>query len=459
MTAPFFSNDAATLYHGDAQAVLASLEENSADAMVTDPPGGRGFMGLSWDGDRGGRDNWIVWLAGVMAEARRVLKPGAHILVWAMPRTSHWTGMAIEEAGFDVVMPICHVYGSGFPKNTRVSRWLTEERWEGWGNALKPAHEVWFLARAPLEKGRTIASNVEYWETGAINYAACGPGKRWAPSQVFSHTLACDEARCAPECPVAELDRQSGHTRSGMASKKARRDASPHGFLDFLRGATTHGDEGGASRFFPAFRGAGLEEAMADLEASPELVKALMLGELAPFLYCAKPSRKEKNAGLEDMPLKESQKWSPGGIQRRRAVKAEEQIQNLQGLDARGRTLIREDGTRTLVDRFVPGYSANHHATVKSIALMRWLIRLVTPRGGLVIDPFTGSGTTGCAAAYEGVSFLGAELDSEDKGYPEIARRRIEHHQGKAGAVAPAAPRPQRAPRVTKQLSLFGQGA
>ena len=110
------------LYEGDCLAELKRLPDNSIDSVVTDPPAGIGFMGKHWDKDKGGRDKWIDWLAEVMAECKRVVKPGAHIFVWALPRTSHWTATAVENAGFEVRDIVTHLFGSGFPKSHNISK-------------------------------------------------------------------------------------------------------------------------------------------------------------------------------------------------------------------------------------------------------------------------------------------------------------------------------------------------
>lgn len=207
--------------NGDCLAELKKLKPNSIDSLVTDPPAGISFMGKDWDGDKGGRDQWIAWMRDVMAECLRVLKPGAHALVWAIPRTSHWTTTAIEDAGFEIRDVVTHLFGSGFPKSLDVSKaidkaagaerevvstikktpsaakchegwerpWAKDKttmditapstdaakQWQGWGTALKPAAEFWVLARKPLSE-RTVAKNVERWGTGALNIDGCRVG-------------------------------------------------------------------------------------------------------------------------------------------------------------------------------------------------------------------------------------------------------------------------------------------
>jgi len=110
------------VHTGDNLPILKTLADNSVDAIVTDPPAGIGFLGKEWDKDKGGRDKWIEWMAEVAAECLRVIKPGGHALVWALPRTSHWTATAWENAGWEPRDRICHIFGSGFPKSANISK-------------------------------------------------------------------------------------------------------------------------------------------------------------------------------------------------------------------------------------------------------------------------------------------------------------------------------------------------
>jgi DNA modification methylase len=211
-----------TVIHGDALKELSLLLDNSIDAIVCDPPSAINFMGKEWDSDRGGRTMWVAWLAGIMTEARRVLKPGGFAVVWALPRTSHWTAWALEDAGFEIREKLYHIFGSGFPKSLDVSKALdkmagaereiigsrmfnditghnyndprampdtklvhytksaTDEakHWQGYGTATKPAAEEWILCRKPLSE-KNVAANVLKWGTGAINIDGCRVG--WEP--------------------------------------------------------------------------------------------------------------------------------------------------------------------------------------------------------------------------------------------------------------------------------------
>lgn len=139
------------IIHSDCLEALRTLPAESVDSLVSDPPAGISFMGRGWDGDKGGRDAWIQWLTEVMRECYRVLKPGAHGLVWAIPRTSHWTATALENAGFEIRDTILHCFGTGFPKSLNINK------------ALKPAVEIWWLVRKPLSEKTVAAKRAQAW--------------------------------------------------------------------------------------------------------------------------------------------------------------------------------------------------------------------------------------------------------------------------------------------------------
>lgn len=235
-----------TVICGDALAVLKGLPENSVDAIVTDPPAAVSFMGREWDSDKGGRTQWVGWLSQVMREALRCLKPGGHALVWALPRTSHWTALALEDAGFEIRDCVYHLFGSGFPKSLDISKAIDKmadaerevighvdgrgsydgsirtprekftgnvwnngeaggttlapitapatpeaQQWQGYGTALKPAVECWWLCRKPLSES-SIAANVLRWSTGAINIDACRVGAENEPIE-WCDCEGCDD--------------------------------------------------------------------------------------------------------------------------------------------------------------------------------------------------------------------------------------------------------------------------
>jgi DNA modification methylase len=463
------------ILHGNNLEILKTLEDNSIDAIVTDPPyglgkepnasllmqdwiqkgyhevSGSGFMGKEWDAFV---PQPIFW-----KEIYRVLKPGGHVLSFFGTRTYDWGVMAMRFAGFEVRDCIQWLYGTGFPKSYNIAKGIegkivngsaswndwkkldgekeennwgyskkqaeqgyrndysesNKERvgkvnfhskeakyWNGWGSALKPANEPIVLARKPLEKGLSIADNVLKWGTGGINIDDCRISTKdktqrtnneveWGrrkdeyyenrekeefgstlgrfPANVILGCICESKDEHNEDCPIKILDEQSGVLKSGAMNSIAK--GGQYNVYSKMneRRVVSPPSVGGASRFF----------------------------------YVAKASQSERNKGLEDLGNAE---------------------QNLQGLDTRGRTLVREDGSKTLVERFVPKPRANNHPTVKPIKLMQYLVRLVTPPNGVVLDPFLGSGTTGIACKLEKFNFIGIE---QDESYHKIAKARIEN--------------------------------
>lgn len=348
MIEPVHAAEGVEVYHGDCLDILRTMPDASIDSIVTDPPAAIAFMGRAWDGDRGGRGQWTAWLAERMAEALRVAKPGAHALVWALPRTSHWTALALEDAGWEIRDRVVHLFGQGFPKSP---------------HALKPAAEDWWLIRKPFPG--SVAANVIAHGTGALNIDGCriGAGQdyrdkcssvvgltsnrngaaygewtgiredsahdsgRWPTNLILTHSPDCTDG-CAPGCPVAELDAQSGLSRDGTAGQLSggmgAGDVYGARSPEYAQRPQTYGGSGGASRFFPTFR------------------------------YEAKAGSTERPRAGEIV-----------------------------------------------------------HPTVKPLALIQWLIKLVTPPGGVVLDLFAGSGTTGEAAIAECVRAILIEREAD----------------------------------------------
>lgn len=503
---------------GDCLEELKKLPEASVDSLVTDPPAGISMMGKEWDSDKGGRDQWIAWMREVMQECLRVLKPGAHAFVWAIPRTSHWTATALEDAGFEIRDVVTHIFGSGFPKSLDVSKAIDKaagsqrevighqdysapdirgnsydqshvsdrerlgvpitapstpeaKQWQGWGTALKPSVERWLMVRKPKEtlelesettsagwsediilirkplSERTVAANVLAYGTGAINidasrisldskvnlsakqknFDAMGFGGnsetseastynaqgRFPANLVLSHSVGCVEVgtkkvgsgekkqsgyraprnnpvyasspnttrhspdnygtetvsawECAEGCAVAMLDEQS--LAAGMHGAGKARDKGNFSKSGLFKSADTGvghrlGDSGGASRFF----------------------------------YVAKASKRERNAGCERLPEIEANTCT-GATRPNKPARL--------GADPHKKTAL----------------ASNHHPTVKPLKLMTYLITMITPPGGTVLDPFMGSGSTGVAAKAAYFNFIGFEKDPQ---YLEIAEKRIQ---------------------------------
>ncbi len=358
------------LQHGCCLEKLKSHKSDSVDSLITDPPAGISFMGKDWDGDKGDRDTWILWLRTIMKECYRVMKPGAHGLVWAIPRTSHWTATALEDAGFEIRDVVTHLFGSGFPKSLNIGKQIKE--YEGWGTALKPASEHWILIRKPCSE-KTVAKNVLKWGVGGINIDGCRIEANWSTdpnkrgfqggnngANTFSGNRIGVAGNKNPpnlqgrfpanlvldEVAAGMLDEQSGVlTPQGSRKLKDKPSAT---FAGGSKDSSFFGDKGGASRFF----------------------------------YVAKASKKDRNEGLEGMPY--PIKTGSGNLR------------------------------NTL--------NQNFHPTVKSTKLMEYLITLITPPNGIVLDPFMGSGSTGVAAKRLGFKFIGIEKEKE---YFEIAEKRM----------------------------------
>ena len=374
---------------GDCRDVLRTLPDQSVHAIVTDPPyeltaarpGGRseatrgkvmgGFMGMKWDG------TGVAFDVDTWTQCLRVLRPGGFMVAFGGTRTYHRLVCAIEDGGFEVRDMLAWLYGSGFPKGTDKAK--IPEAWRGWNTALKPAIEPICLARKPMDG--TLAQNLERWGTGALWVDGCRipldgevitvTGKGALPTR---HDV--DQPRDA--APIAERPVGMGRWPANVAH-----DGSDEVMALFPNEAgaqapvtVRNGDK--FRRTYGAFKG-NRDEAGSTFKGDS--------GSAARFFYCAKADRADRNEGLMGMP---------------------ERVIGVLG--------DLSDGKKSTLPR------ANHHPTVKPTDLMRWLVRLVTPPGGMLLDPFLGSGSTLKAAELEGFDGIGIEREAE---YIEIARRRI----------------------------------
>ncbi len=404
----------AVLLQGDCLEVLKELPDNSIESLVTDPPAGISFMGKAWDDDKGGSKEWIAWLTEVMVETNRVLKPGAHGLVWGLPRTSHWTASACEAAGFEIRDVITHLFGSGFPKSHNIEKSSGDERFKGFGTALKPASEHWILIRKPLEKGLTIAANALKWGVGGINIDASrvgndsltyesrltansnmnddgwdkigtkGPIKsvtgRFPANLLFSHNEDCMEVGV----------KQIGH--GGPKTTKARTRIRNNGL------------------------GLGSETMRSGASGAPDNYGAETVSAWDCSENCAVAELDRQSGNLH---ASGNKKLGPAG-------KTDKSLFGIGSIDGRASDYKDSGGA----SRFFYCAKAskrdkgaeNTHPTVKSTKLMSYLINMITPPNGTVLDPFLGSGTTGVSAINNGFRFIGIERESE---YLAIAEARI----------------------------------
>ena len=362
------------LLKGDCRELLAGLPDCSVDSVVTDPPYELGFMGKSWDA------SGIAYNTEVWKQCLRVLKPGAHLLAFGGSRTYHRLACAVEDSGFEIRDQIMWVYGSGFPKSLNVGKQEGCEQWQGWGTALKPAHEPIVVARKPVEG--TITHNVIQWGTGALNIDAC--------RVEFVSDADKEESTTKNQHEDFGTEPMTNNTVYGDYSMVKPANYNPPG--RWPANLIHDGSEEVVSLFpnskggaYPARRGEAVATSFASgQETEGGFRKMGDDGSAARFFYCAKASRSERNAGLEHLqPQRHSDRPSddlPGGD------------------NPRNRTNTPQ---------------TNFHPTVKPLALIRYLITLITPPNGTVLDPFLGSGTTAVAATQLGFSWVGCELTSD----------------------------------------------
>jgi len=517
------------LLKGNCLETLKTLADNSVDSIVTDPPYELGFMGKTWDA------SGIAYNQDLWRECLRVLKPGGHLLAFSGSRTYHRMTVAIEDAGFEIRDQIMWLYGSGFPKSLDVSKAIDKaagaernrvpfdggiasgqnnygggnsvrvnngtkqentpatpeaQRWQGWGTALKPAHEPICVARKPLTG--TVASNVLEWGTGALNIDGSRVGSEPMPKttrKTGGGVLSQNRAMSGPN-----YERESAGTTEGRWPANVIHDGSDEVLAGFPNDAgrfffSTKGDydgslwhdlnlhpetantaEGSSSlqsqydasvlvhvlnmALPEGLRCVGLlvERSMSVTEnESKQIIESVMQatqsiaakfwlgsslesitlssnhakvvatheptgittittslrksdgyaepvtfsitptfsghGEKASsgksFIYCAKASKSERNAGLEGLPEK-----AVGALNMRTDAHS---VKN--GMDTKP--------------------AQNFHPTVKPLALMRYLVKLVTPPNGTVLDPFLGSGSTAVACVLEGFDWIGCEMTED----------------------------------------------
>jgi hypothetical protein len=328
------------LHNDDCVSVLRSYPDNYFDSIVADPPAGISFMGKDWDHDKGGRNAWIAWMATVALECLRTLKPGGHAAIWALPRTSHWVATAWEDAGFEVRDRISHVFGSGFPKSYNVAKGIeglvrtgsanwsdwkelggeeyeqktgyvkkqaeqgyrndysekvskdvdltTDEakQWNGWGTALKPAMEDWWLFRKPISE-KTVAANVLKWGTGALN--------------IDASRIELD----GEIIPINKLPEWSGFGQTKKPEYNQEINTKGRWPANFIHDgsdevvnlfppaggqqAPTRGD--GTKKNNSIFNDGWKHETISYLPRTDS-------GSAARFFYCAKPDKTERNEGL-----------------------------------------------------------------------------------------------------------------------------------------------------------------
>ena len=382
------------LHHGDCLDVLKALADCSVDAIVTDPPYGLSFMGKRWDYDVPSEAVWV--------ECLRVLKPGGHLLAFAGTRTQHRMAVRIEDAGFEIRDMIAWVYGQGFPKSLDVSKAIDK--------AAGAEREVGPLKRGGdrllrLENGKRDGGGTWGDESGRNAYTSIPSTEAAKQWEGWGTALkpALEPITLARKPPIGTIAANVlEHGTGGLNIDGCRIEANGDKLGGGRISTTTEGWDRPwkhDSEAIEACKARG-NEAVAKAEQlgrfpanfihdGSEEVLAL-LGEAARFYYSPKASRDDRDEGCGALEVKAVHRYG-------------------QGLG---------EGH----DPNAPAMNRNTHSTVKPTDLMRYLCRLITPPGGIVLDPFTGSGSTGKAAMAEGFRFIGIEREAE---YVEIARARI----------------------------------
>lgn len=399
------------LLHGDCLKQMKTLEDNSVDSIVSDPPYGISFMAKKWDYDVPSVEVW--------KEAMRVLKPGGHALIACGTRTQHRMVVNIEDAGFEIRDVVSWIYGSGFPKSLNISKAIDKaagrpqgttyepnfknndfgkgmgggktdttskpiteaaKQWDGFGTALKPACEFFTLCRKPLSES-TVAKNVLKWGTGGINIDGCRVSAEDAKEGRKRHGGGIAGNGSSFELPDSKGEQPAGRFPANLI----------------------HDGSQEVLELFPETKGAGNTKpssitagnsmfGIGDTGKRNPKIKGDNGGSAARFFYCAKASKKDREEGLQ-------------GFEEKKAGA-------MTGKEYRDDRPTNHPMLK------------NTHPTVKPTALMSYLCRLITPTGGVVLDPYMGSGSTGKAAVREGFSFVGIELDHQ---YYDISKARIEN--------------------------------
>ena len=420
---------------GDCLDKLKELEDNSIDSIVTDPPYGLSFMNKKWDYDVPSIEVWT--------ECLRVLKPGGHLLSFSGSRTYHRMAVRIEDAGFEIRDQIMWVYGSGFPKSHNIGKAVdklmgnerevvgtettpykvkgkddegvtwdnktfcsnTDENgyrintitkgqseWEGWGTALKPAHEPIVVARKPLSE-KSVVENVLKWGTGGLNIDDCRVGYKDDKPHSVS-TIRENEGNSWNKDYNRTEDWQPNNTGRWPANIMFDEEAAE--MLDNEVGITEYN-----KKRKPGNYKGGHRKEYVGTDNNPIVKKVdgnfySDKGGPSRFFYVPKASKKDRDEGMDNFP--DYNKYEDTCS------------------DNHSFSHLVKEGKEVLVK--------NIHPTVKPTQLMLYLIKLVTPKGGVVLDPFMGSGSTGKAAIRGGYSFIGMEKEEE---YINIAKARIEN--------------------------------
>lgn len=355
---PHAQGKAWAIHHGNCLDVMRGMPAESVHAVVTDPPYGLSFMGRGWDHSVPGPEFWV--------EALRVMKPGAHLLAFGGTRCFHRLAVAIEDAGAEIRDCIMWVHGMGFPKSHNIGKAIDRER-----GAVR--EQI-----GPKRRGAQTESTGRYgaWGDGIIDTVPATDDARkwdgwgtalkpaWEPIIMARKPVVGTVAAnvVATGCGALNVDACRVPMGDEYNPDLMQRQHKSEGAIPGAFGAAAL-----IGREIPMYKPGGRWPANVVHDGSPDVMRLMPEcggDSAARFFYCAKANTTERYEGAAD----------------------------------------------------------NDHPTVKSTELMRWCVRMVTPPGGVVLDPFMGSGSTGKAAVSEGFNFVGIELDEH---FCDVAAGRI----------------------------------
>lgn len=446
------------IFLGDSLEILKSLPQNSVDSLLTDPPAGIGLIGLDWDKDKGGRDEWISWLTAIMSECHRVLKPGAHGLVWAIPRTSHWTAMGLENAGFQVKDVITHIFGSGFPKSTaidkaidrakytdtdqlfKVTAWIRERRnelgltnkqldetagvkggachWTAsppYGQPHIPTQERW-------EKLEPILGMPPEWIRKLIRPSR-ELGEQWNKREVVGHYEK--DAGGVGGTPFKSVNRSrtiptENDSKNWIGWGTALKPASEHWIL-VQKPISEHNIAANVKKYETG--GINIDDSRIPVQGKIPSTTNLNFKD-GGFIW--DNSKRSSNSIYTQHPkgrfpanlvvTRSNDNSCPGKLMNEQSEIDTDVVQYFKQFKPEVPFMYCKKP-----DKSEKGYD-NIHPTVKPLRLIRYFCKMITPPSGVVLDPFMGSGTMGVASLFENFKFVGIEREEH---YYRIAEKRL----------------------------------
>lgn len=445
-------------YLGDSLEILKTLPSNSVDSLVTDPPAGIGLLGLDWDKDKGGRKEWITWLTLIMTECHRILKPGAHGFVWAIPRTSHWTGTAVEDAGFQVKDVVTHIFGSGFPKSIAIDKAIDRAKYTntadlfkvtGW---IRERRDELGLTNKRLDEVAGVRGGACHWTAKPPHGQPHIPTKeRWEKlKSVLGPVPDWLDVMIKPSHELGENWNKRnviGHYKKDAGGIGGTVFKSTHNKITESVSDASKPWQGWGTALKPASEHWILiQKPISEHNLAANVLKhgvgGINIDQSRVPVQGKIPSTTNldfRDGGF----IWDTETRSQSSIYHQHPngrFPANIILTRSNDVDCPARILNDQSGKEIEVAQYFKNFkpevpflyckkpgkderdSFNIHPTVKPLRLMRYLCKVITPSQGTVLDPFMGSGTTGVAALFEKYDFIGIE---RDENYHQIANKRL----------------------------------